>query len=207
MKQDGITLIELIIVVSIICILAVALGYQFNGWLVRYQVESQIKKMQADLMAARQRAMEKNVQYVVQLPALQGTGYTICEDSNGNNICDAPAETTNSPISLSLSKTGLQFPITWDVPGGAGGQIVMTQRGILKTAQGAGANLSDITNPSPVPGGFLYAWNIWLLNGTTGAAYGATATNTTNQVDYDCISLSTTRIDLGKYNGTSCVVK
>ena len=54
MKRDGFTLIELIIVIAIIGILAVALGFQFTGWMARYQVESQIKAMHSDLMTARQ---------------------------------------------------------------------------------------------------------------------------------------------------------
>jgi prepilin-type N-terminal cleavage/methylation domain-containing protein len=198
MKRDGVTLIELIIVISIIGILAVALGFNFAGWMARYQVESQIKTMHSDLMYARQRAMEKKIQYVAQLPAANGNSYTICEDTNGNNSCDSPSETTNSSISQSLSKSSLRYLITWNVPGGAGGSIVMSTRGMIKTAQGAGTP-SDIDNTNP--------YYIWLLNPETMAAYGLTATNTSDEVDYDCISLCTTRIDVGKYNGATCVVK
>ncbi len=202
MKQDGVTLIELTIVIAIIIILAVAVGFEFTGWMARYKVESQIKTMHIDLMTARQRAMEKlNVQYVVQLPALNGKSYTICEDANLNNICDAPAETTNSTISQTLSKSGLNYLITWNLPGGAGAQIVMTHSGSVQTAQGAGGALLDPYDNAGLP------YNIWLLNPSTMAAYGPTATNTVNEVDYDCISLSTTRIDVGKYDGATCVIK
>ncbi len=199
MKEHGFTLIELLVVVTIVAILAVALGFQFQGWIQRNNVESQIKTMQSDLMTARQRAIEKNIPYVVQLPALPAQSYTICEDTNQNNVCDAPAETTSSPISQSVSKSGLRYPITWSVPGGTGGQIVITQRGLLETATGAGGPLVDIDNTAPP--------FILLLNPDTTLPYGITATNSKNEVDYDCISLSTTRIDLGKSDGTNCVAK
>jgi len=196
MNKDGFTLIEALVVVSIIIILAVALGSQFSGWTTRYNVESQIKTIQADLMDARQRAMERNVQYVAQMPAAIGTGYVICEDANGNNVCDA-AETTTT-ISQTLSKSALSYPITWNLPGLAGASLVMNTKGLLKTVQAGGAQ-TDIDNTAPD--------SILVLNPVTNAPYGPTATNTANQVDYDCISLSSIRIGLGKYNGTTCVVK
>jgi len=197
MKQNGFTLIELLVVIAIIGILAIALGFEFVGWIARYKVESQIKTMHVDLMTSLQRAMEKKIQYVAQLPALNGTSYTICEDTDTNNICGA-AETT-TPISVTLSKSGLRYPITWNVPGGAGASIsiVMSTRGMVKSA--AGGVVTDIDNNAPL--------NIRLLNPATMAPYGITATNPTNEVDYDCISLSTTRIDVGKYDGATCVVK
>ena len=142
--------------------------------------------------------MEKNVQYVAQLPVLIGTSYVICEDTNQNGICDTPNETTNSPISQALSKKALSYPVTWNMPGLAGASLVMNTKGLIKTVQGAGAQ-TDIDNTAPD--------SIWILNPVTNAPYGPTATNTTNQVDYDCISLSSIRISLGKYNGTTCVVK
>ena len=58
--QGGFTLIELIIVVSIVAVLVVALGFQYQGWQARYRVESQVRQVQADLMTARVRAMERD---------------------------------------------------------------------------------------------------------------------------------------------------
>lgn len=187
MKQDGFTLIELLVVVGIISILVIVLGFEFTGWQARYNVESQIKILNADLISARQRAMQKNLQYMVQLAA-DGKSYLICEDTNGNGVCDSPSETTNSSISQSLSKNGLRYQMNSDL---GGATIVMNTRGMLMLSNGGAIN--DIDNTAPN--------KIWLLNPDTGAFYSA------SDVDYDCISLSTTRIGLGKFDGANCNVK
>jgi prepilin-type N-terminal cleavage/methylation domain-containing protein len=189
MKQDGVTLTELVIVVAIIGILAVALGFLFTGWMARYNVESQIKTMHIDLMTARQRAMQKNLQYLIELPA-GNISYRICEDANNNGICDAPAETTNSSISTALSKNGLRYQMSSDLNGKT---IVMNTKGMVMLWKAG--NISNIDNTAPN--------NIWLINPNTNGVYDSTA------VDYDCISLSAMRIGAGKYDAatTTCKVK
>jgi prepilin-type N-terminal cleavage/methylation domain-containing protein len=79
-KDKGVTLIELIVVVSVIGILVIALGFSFQGWMGKYRVESQIKEMYTDLMNARARAMQRNRIHFVDLPPAQPTQYTIYED-------------------------------------------------------------------------------------------------------------------------------
>jgi len=173
MRQNGLTLIELVVVIAIIGILAVVAGFEFTGWMARYRVESQIKEMYADLMSERVRAMQRNIQYVAEMANNQ---YVICEDTNGNNICDNPAETANSSISQALSKFNLRYQLNWGFSGGAS-RIVMDRRGIA--AQNG---------------------SIWLVQ-PDGTIWGPA------DVDYDCIVISNTRINLGKYDGANCQAK
>ena len=81
MNNRGITLIELIVVISIIGILAVALGFTFQGWMGGYRIESQTKEMYVDLMNARARAMQRNRSHFVVVTA---NDYQIFEDTNEN---------------------------------------------------------------------------------------------------------------------------
>lgn len=97
MKNDGITLIELIIAVSIVGILAAAFAFEFQGWMGTYKVESQIKEMYVDLLNARTRAMQKNRLNFVDLPVTQPKRYTIYEDTNtapdGNGTLETGSDT------------------------------------------------------------------------------------------------------------------
>ncbi|MCL5024099.1 MAG: type II secretion system GspH family protein [Nitrospirae bacterium] len=175
MKQSGMTLIELVVVVAIIGILVMAMAFQFVGLIQRGKVESQIKTMQVDMMDARARAMGRNVQYVV---ALSADRYDICEDTPPfDGQCLAGELTTG--ISKTLSKSGLRYPVRWNltvmVPANT---VLMSGRGFV------------------TPDG-----TIWLLNPETGAVYD------TSEVDYDCIVTSLTKINIGKYNGATCDIK
>jgi prepilin-type N-terminal cleavage/methylation domain-containing protein len=79
MNNRGVTLIELIIVVSIIAILIVALGFSFQGWMGKYRAESQVKELYVDQMNARARAMQHNRMHFVSLTA---NSYAVYEDTN-----------------------------------------------------------------------------------------------------------------------------
>ena len=178
MRREGITLIELAIVIAVIGILAAVAGFEFSNWMSRYRVEAEVRDMYSDMSGARQRAMQRNVQYLV---VLSTNGYLICEDINGNNVCDAPAETTVSPISRSLSKVDLRYQLNWDLRSPAN-TVVMDKRGIL----------SPIT-----PGGN----SIWLVKP------GAVPLWEPSEVDTDCLSIHETKIRIGKFDGTVCQPK
>jgi Tfp pilus assembly protein FimT len=78
-NDKGVTLIELIIVVSVIIIIIVALGFSFEGWIGKYRVESQVKEMYSDFMYARAKAMERGRVHFITGTA---TTYTMYEDTN-----------------------------------------------------------------------------------------------------------------------------
>jgi prepilin-type N-terminal cleavage/methylation domain-containing protein len=185
MRQDGVTLIELLVVVAISGILVIALGFGFVGWMARYNVENQIKTMQADLMNARQRAMERGIQYVTHLEANK-ISYVICEDEgiSPDSLCDAIE--TDRPISRSLSKNGLRYPLDWRLdlgtaPNPPADTIVMDKRGVL-----------PCTDPNATCTGIIF-----MKNPDTGVPYRP------EDVDYDCIVLSAVKINVGKYDATT----
>jgi prepilin-type N-terminal cleavage/methylation domain-containing protein len=90
MKDSGVTLIELLIVVSIIGLLIIALGFSYEGWMGNYRIESQTKELYFDLSDVRSSAMTRNRIHWARLEAQQ---YTIFEDDNpppdGDGILDA----------------------------------------------------------------------------------------------------------------------
>jgi len=158
MKEDGMTLIELLVTVSVAIIIIVALGFEFQGWMGGYNIESQAKEMYADLMNARARAMERNRCHFVVVTA---NNYQIFEDANEN--CQYNAGTDTALTAFTNPKT-LTYTSNWT------GTVTMDTRGIVSPNNTIRFNIGSSTP------------------------------------DYDCIVLYSTRINMGKWNG-SCVAK
>ncbi len=123
-KEDGITLVELIIVISVIGILAVALGFEYRNWIGRYRVESQVKEMYTDLLNARARAMQRNRVHFVT-----GTNstYTVYEDTNPAPDGDAVL-TTGADFQLPGFPKTVHFDLDWT---GTGNTITCNRDGML----------------------------------------------------------------------------
>ena len=81
--NSGVTLIELLIVVAVITVLAVAGGLEFITWQGNYRIESQVKQVHSDLVNARTRAMQRNRMQFFDLTA---TNYQIYEDVNEDGV-------------------------------------------------------------------------------------------------------------------------
>jgi prepilin-type N-terminal cleavage/methylation domain-containing protein len=88
MGESGMTLVELLVVLSIVVILAAAVGFGYSGWQGKYKVESQTKQLYSDLVSARVRAMQRGAACFVDFPNANATQYELKDDSNGNSILD-----------------------------------------------------------------------------------------------------------------------
>jgi len=78
MKDNrGVTLTEVLTIVSIVSILAVALSFSYIGWMGNYRIESATKDLYADLMEAKMRALTRARVYFVTIDTTQ---YTIQDD-------------------------------------------------------------------------------------------------------------------------------
>jgi len=164
-KEEGVTLIELIITVSIIAILIVALGFEYRGWMGRYRVENQIKQMHTDFINARARAMSMNRMHFVTWTA---NNYSIYEDSDPSPDGNGTLETTADMCLPTYPKT-VEYAMNWT---GAGAQMNFDRRGMM---------------------------------GPVGTMHLISAVD----ADYDCLTISQTRINMGKRdaNTNTCVEK
>jgi prepilin-type N-terminal cleavage/methylation domain-containing protein len=102
MDDQGFSLIELVIVIAIISVLAVIVGINANQWLNKYNAESKIRQMHADLMQARVQAMQYNRQYSV---VVNTNSYQIGSTNDNGITTWQPSKTLNYPVSLASTGT------------------------------------------------------------------------------------------------------
>lgn len=128
----GVSLVEVMTVVAILGVLVVILGFSFQGWLAKYRVEEETKRLHADLSDARARAMQKKRMTFVDLATRQ---YRTFEDTttapDGNGIFEPGADTritdttTRYDIVPALNPAGTQFAFDRDGMATATGTILL----------------------------------------------------------------------------------
>ena len=210
MTEKGVTLIELMIAIAIISILAFALSFAYQGWMGRYNVESNVKQLYADLMDGRARAMDRNRAYFVDFLTTQS--YRVVEDTNDNATDDDPPGTIppGAPDTIlpAFPKT-LSYPVyaySYDgttmtaevitiatvqplIVFDKGGRISIPALLVDPTA----TTLNALGNPIVITGIISFT--------------ASSPTQTAGSYDYDCISISPTKISMGQMNGGFCIVK
>ncbi len=128
MNNKGVTLVELIVVISIISILALALGFSYFGWQGAYKVEKSTKDLFTDLMDARSRALTRSREYFVDFPT--ATAYRVIEDTNGSGTLNNGDTIIIPPPPTILPLTN-QKVVEYDITTDAGGVLTFTRRGII----------------------------------------------------------------------------
>jgi len=178
MNNRGITLVELLVVVSIIGILVVVLAFNYRGWMGRYKMEGATKTLQMDLMDARNQAVQRAATFLADFPTTMT--YRVGSDTSGNGTIEE-AEVLNTfpidPISLKREKR-VDYTITG---------------GVLLTFDSKGLIYSG--SPTPV-----------LIDPANPVQISLTPP-TEVDADYDCIRIGPTRINMGKMQGVVCNVK
>lgn len=81
--KRGVTLVELLVVIAVIGVLAVALGFTYQGWMGTYKVEKAVKDVYADLLSGRAMALQRNSDF---LASFWSGSYVIFQDTNGNGV-------------------------------------------------------------------------------------------------------------------------
>lgn len=123
LNDKGVTLIELMIVVVIIGILAVALGFTYVGWMGAYKMEKVTKELHTDLMNARSLALTQNRMYFVTL--VDANNYTVTADTNDSatlNVGDLPLPTYPKRV---------EYALNWNAAAPVNRVISMDKRGII----------------------------------------------------------------------------
>ncbi len=88
--DHGMTIIELLVVISVIAILVAVSAFEFTGWKGSYAIEAETKDLYADLISARTRAMSRKQCYFAVINA---DNYQLYEDANGNCDYDVGTDT------------------------------------------------------------------------------------------------------------------
>lgn len=183
MNNRGVTLVELVVVVSVIAILAIAMGFSYVTWQGAYRAEKAVKDLSTDLMEARDTAMTQGRMCFADFnfpaaPPGRGTYRIACEDDTNadaegdideNGQIDAGA---GHIFMQSINPKTIDFPITF-----SGGATIINfgKDGIIERRDHPPAE------------------TIWTICLTTPQVAGVTVNS-----DYDCLRLSQTRINMGK---------
>lgn len=117
----GFTLIEVMIVVSILAVLIALAAPSFTPMIERWRVRQSVEQLQSTLHYARSEAIKRGGQVAIQKLPNNGScttaggntewdcGWFVCEDTNGNGTCESTEpvlQRYDSPPNIQITRTG-----------------------------------------------------------------------------------------------------
>jgi prepilin-type N-terminal cleavage/methylation domain-containing protein len=168
-RKSGITLIELVVVVSLVSILMVALGFSYYGWQGKYKVERSVKELYTDLMNTRARAMSRNRIHWVRL--INATSYSAYDDTNPAPDGNGGNPEVGTDLELGSFPKTLEYDMDWRTTGAPSDDDIRFSRKGIAEVIGTICFFTDSDD---------------------------TDKESDFNPDYDCIVVSATRINLGK---------
>ena len=106
MKNRGITLIELVVVMVIIAIGAALVAPNIGAWLPNYHLRSATRDIVSSLRTAQMKAISTNLQYEVSFNPAAGSYILRYQDTGGHWITEGATQLLPSGIQIS----GVTFP-------------------------------------------------------------------------------------------------
>jgi type IV fimbrial biogenesis protein FimT len=103
----GFTLIEMVIVVTIVAILAALTGPAFRDFVVRQRIRTAGYDLMADLTFARSEAIKRNSSVTITRDGSNWTGGWTITDSGGNTIRNHPAFADS--ITITMGAASIDF--------------------------------------------------------------------------------------------------
>lgn len=206
-------MIELMITLTIVVILAAALGFEFSSWRGRYRVEKTVDDLYTTLMDVRARALQLDRNYFVDFSP-DGRHYRVSlDDSNGAaKVTDGDAVFQGQTAWAAIQASD---PVNWG-PGAAATDTTDTQRSRridLQTVAATRAGLlsttaGGVTGAASALGTITFSKRGIITTGLSPADssvcifthYHYLDNDVYYDPDYDCINIYQTKIYLGKLN-------